>query len=239
MRRFLLHLPPNVVLASRISAVTRNRILQMKTTMVIAESHGLLRELLVLAVSSEAQMQVTSVCASGADALAICTKQPPDVLLIGCALEDMSCVTVLKKLQAEHLPTRVLALAGETSEDLLSLPMHEQPHGLFHRNDPLAVFYDALRAVARGARYHSEQVIRHAAGGGHRGKASFARLTGREREVLGLLARGRSSKQIATTLKLSPKTVDHYRADLMKKLDIHDVAGLTKHALKAGLVTLE
>ncbi|MBE7498572.1 MAG: response regulator transcription factor [Verrucomicrobiaceae bacterium] len=211
----------------------------MKTTMVIAESHGLLRDLLALAVSSEAQMQVSSLCASGREVLAFCEKNAPDVLLIGCALEDMTGVSLLKKMHADHPETRVLMLTGEGNGEVLTLPIQEQPHGIFHRNDPLPVFYEVLRAVARGARYHSERVIRHANGGGHNGKTPHVKLTEREREVLVLLARGRSSKQIAHDLKLSPKTVDHYRADLMKKLDIHDVAGLTRHALKAGLVTLE
>jgi DNA-binding NarL/FixJ family response regulator len=211
----------------------------MKTTIVIAESHGLLRDLLALAVSSEAQMQIGGLCASGREVLSVCGKKVPDVLLVGCALEDMSCASLLKKVHADHPGLRVLVLTGEGNGDVLSLPIHEQPHGIFHRNDPLPVFYDVLRAVARGARYHSEHVIRHANGGGHNGKKAPVKLTDRECEVLALLARGRSSKQIAHDLKLSPKTVDHYRADLMKKLDIHDVAGLTRHALKAGLVTLE
>ncbi|MFN7565406.1 MAG: LuxR C-terminal-related transcriptional regulator [Prosthecobacter sp.] len=211
----------------------------MKTKMVIAESQCLLRELLMLAVSNEGQVLVAGQCASGSEVLEICSKQPPELLLIGCALEDMSCTTLVRRVHAEHPQIRLLVLAGEGSDEMLALPLREQPHGMFHRHDSLAVLYDALRAVVRGAHYHSGQVIHHAAGGGQSGKTGPMKLTSREKDVLGLLARGRSSKQIAHDLKLSPKTVDHYRADLMKKLDIHDVAGLTKHALKAGLVTLE
>jgi len=209
----------------------------MKSTLVIAESHGLMRGLLALAVSTEVQMNVTGLCAGGHEVLALCDRQAPNVLLIGCALEDMSCVSLLKKVHANYPATRVVMLTGEGNGEVLAMPIHQQPHGIFHRDDPLPVFYEVLRAVTRGARYHSEHVIRHANGGN--GTSPPVKLTERECEVLSLLARGSSSKQIAHDLKLSPKTVDHYRADLMKKLNIHDVAGLTRHALKAGLVNLE
>lgn len=211
----------------------------MKTTIVIAESHGLLRDMLSLAVSMESQSQVVGQCGSGEHVLKLCEQLSPSLLVIGCALADMSCVTLLKKIHSQHPDTRVMMLTGEGNGEIVALPMHEQPHGIFHRDDSLPVFYEALRAVARGARYHSEHAIRHANGNHAHAKAARIKLTQRERDVLTLLARGQSSKQIATALKLSPKTVDHYRADLMKKLDIHDIAGLTRHALRAGLLTLE
>ena len=211
----------------------------MKTSIVIAESHGLLRDLLALAVATESHAQVVGTCESGEKALALCEEFDAGLLVIGCALSDMSASNLLKLTKSKLADLRVMMLTGDANGEVLDLPTREQPHGIFHRNDPLPVFYDVLRAVARGARYHSSQAIHHAPGANANGNGSHVKLTGRERDVLTLLARGRSSKQIAHQLSLSPKTVDHYRADLMKKLDIHDVAGLTRHALKAGLVSLE
>ncbi|MEZ5384210.1 MAG: response regulator transcription factor [Prosthecobacter sp.] len=226
-------------MAVQMSAFPSNSILHMKTTMVIAESHGLLRDLLALAVSSEVQMKLVGFCASGFEVMTLCGKMPPDVLLIGCALEDMNCVSLLRKVRVDHPDMRVLMLAGDGSVEVLRLPMQEQPQGIFHRNDPLPVFYEVLRAVVRGACYFSKHSIHQVNGAGHQGWAPPTKLTDREREVLALLAHGRSSKQIALELKLSPKTVDHYRAGIMKKLGIHDIASLTRHALRTGLVTLE
>jgi DNA-binding NarL/FixJ family response regulator len=101
----------------------------------------------------------------------------------------------------------------------------------------------AIRAVVRGEKFLSSAISQHVVGAClgrlDKEKTSLERLTPRQREVLQLIAEGHSTKEIAKELGISPKTAEAYRTELMKELDIHDIAGLTRYAIRMGVVSLD
>lgn len=210
-----------------------------KTLVLMADAHTCVRELLEVALALEGSCQVTGQMGLGADVLKICEKQAPGLLLMEAVLPDMSGAELLFTVRHRWPETRVIVLTGSKNRDAIIEVLEARPQGFVHKEEPLAVFYEVLRAVIRGSRYYSGHAVRLLDAQMQNGKTIKLTLSPRETSVLTLLARGYSSKQIAAELQLAVKTVEHYRASLMAKLNIHDVAGLTRHALSLGLVHLD
>jgi DNA-binding NarL/FixJ family response regulator len=151
-------------------------------------------------------------------------------------LPEMSGVQVVRQIRRESQNTRTLVYSGTTSEALIAEAMSEQPHGFVHKEDTLQVFREALRAVTAGRQYFTQIAAESRE---RAGATATGVLTERERVVLQLVAEGRSTKAIADDLGMSPKTVETHRSNICAKLDIHDVATLTRFAMRHGLVSME
>ena len=137
---------------------------------------------------------------------------------------------------------RMVSLATQTDRTLFFdfLPLDVGAAGYVLKNADAAELEMAVRAVARGDGYLSPAVARHVVRGAvRRGESDTTQLTPRQREILQLIAEGASTKQIAAKLGLSVKTVETHRAKLMERLDIHDVAGLVRYAIRAGFIAPE
>jgi DNA-binding NarL/FixJ family response regulator len=130
----------------------------------------------------------------------------------------------------------MLVYSGTTSQALIAEAMHERPHGFVHKEDTLEVFREALRAVSAGRSYYTQVAVDTSDGTKQSG---VSLLTERERTVLQLVAEGKTTKEIADRLGMAPKTVETHRSNLCGKLDIHDVATLTRFAVRHGLVSSE
>src|SRR5262249_4993259 len=138
--------------------------------------------------------------------------------------------------------TRVVILSMHAGEEYVLHALRSGVHGYLIKDAGAGELELALRAVARGETYLSPAVSRHVAEYVRRqgGEASpLERLTPRQREVLQLIAEGHTTKKIAQLLNVSAKTVETHRAQLMEKLDIHDVVGLVHYAIRVGLVRAE
>lgn len=172
---------------------------------------------------------------SGLEGLQLCRSLQPRVAIVDLLLPEMSGVEVLEALRKEGLETRVLIYSGTLNQTVVANALRARPHGFVHKEDSLSSLLDALRTVAEGGSFLTPFAT-DLAEQANAGVSPISRLSPRERTVLQLVAEGFSSKQIGDRLGISAKTVEHHRTALMQKLDVHDIAGLTRLAVREGLV---
>ena len=210
----------------------------MKTRVVTIDSHVSIRQMLGIMLSGEGPYEVVGEARTGFEALKVCAKARPRLVILDLALPEMNGLEVLRRLWAESREVRVLVYSGVENRELILETLRERPHGFVHKRDALATLREALRTVTAGGTFltpFATDLLDSARG------LEPARLvlTEREREVLQMVAEGMSNKEMADRLHLSAKTVEHHRAHLMEKLGLHDVARLTRYAVRHGLVPAE
>jgi DNA-binding NarL/FixJ family response regulator len=231
----------------------------MKISIVIAEDHHLIRQALTNLLSTEASLTVVAEVDNGRDAVDTARQQQPDILLIDLVMPQLNGVDAIRSITRQRLATRCLALSSSVESRTVLHVMEAGAWGYVSKNVIYSQLVDAIHAVMSGQKWLSpsvtDGVVQHCLDGGSRqtegrsngngrhgsaegGAESSAMLTPREREVLQLLSEGKASKQIATALHLSVKTIDSHRASLMQKLELHSVADLTKYAVREGITPL-
>ena len=207
-----------------------------KMRVIIADVSLLFAQVLGAALEQQGRYEMVAYTSNGVDALTLCGLEQAELLIMDTTLPDLSGVELVRRVREKCRDVRVLAVTSERSRERMLELLGAQPHGFVHKSEPLETFINVLRAVAGGMECYSAHVRRVLDEAVPRASAARPSLTTREREVLGLLALGLSSKQIATEMTLSIHTVGHYRAEIMSKLNIHDIAGLTCYALQNGVV---
>jgi DNA-binding NarL/FixJ family response regulator len=219
---------------------------------MLAEDHLTLREGLKLLLEAEGDIAVVAEVDSGRDAVEQGVAVKPDVVLMDIALNGLDGIEASRQLTARLGSTGVLILSASAELYVARAALDAGAIGYLLKKATGRELRDAVRAAAAGKPYFSEEVhraVRERLGQGspRRPRASTNGeprawdapsdvLTDRELEVLQLIAAGHSNREIAELLKLSIKTVETHRMHLMEKLDIHDVAGLTRYALRKGLI---
>lgn len=215
-----------------------------KIRVMLAEDHTTLREGLRLLLESEGDIQVVAEAGTGKDAVATAMRERPDVLLMDVALVGLDGIEATRQVRAENPNATVLMLSAHAELYVVRASLEAGAIGYIIKRTGGKDLRDAVRAAASGKPYFSEEVTRAVrervrpgrAGEPARAEDPGAVLTNRELEILQLIAAGNSNREIAEMLKLSVKTVETHRMHLMEKLDIHDVASLTRYALRKGLI---
>ena len=160
----------------------------------------------------------------------------PSLVVAALSLPEMGGAEMVRAMREERAETRVLIYTGTRNLEMLRAGLAARPHGFVHKTDSLATLNEALGAVAQGACFFSPFATRILDGMGLGGATEACRLTGKEREVLRLVAEGLSTKQVADRLSMAPKTAEHHRGEVMRKLGLRDVASLTRYAVRCGIV---
>lgn len=207
----------------------------MKTPVVVVDDHLSLRQMLIRVLESTGEFEVVGHAGSGVDALKLCRQHHPKVVILDLMLPELSGVELLNALREEQRDARFLIYSGTLNQSLVLNALRARPHGFVHKEDSLTTLIDAVRAVAQGSTYLTSFATRLAESAGDC-ESPLDRLSAREREVLQLVAEGCSSKAIASRLSIANKTVEHHRTSLMQKLGLHDIANLTRFAVREGLV---
>lgn len=208
----------------------------MKRSLIIVDPHTSVREMLVTNLAKTGDFEVVTAVSNGAAALLSCPKQDPALVVFELILPESSGIDLLRRLKHKHALARTFVYSGVSCPDHIRQALSERPDGYVHKSDSLKTLVDAVATVAAGGVYISAQVahLRSAAATLKKGEDSILSL--REREILQLVAASHSSKEIASRLGLATKTVENHRAKLMTKLKVHDVAALTRFAMRLGLV---
>jgi DNA-binding NarL/FixJ family response regulator len=210
---------------------------------VLADDHTLVRAGFRALLQNLAGIQVVAEADNGRDALRLVQTHQPDVVLMDIAMPELNGLEAAARL-AEELPqVRVIILSMHANEEYVWQALHAGAAGYLLKDSGPAELEIAVRAVARGETYLSPPVskqvvsdyVRRVAGE----PGTLARLTPRQREILQLIAEGHTTKEIARMLNVSVKTVETHRAQLMERLDIHEIAGLVRYAIRMGLVNPE
>jgi DNA-binding NarL/FixJ family response regulator len=210
---------------------------------LIADDHALVRAGIRALAETLSGVEVVAEAADGREALALMKSRKPDVAVMDISMPGLNGIDATAHATRDCPQVRVLILSAHPNEDFIVQALRAGAVGYLLKGSTLAEFEVALRAVARGETYLSPAVsslvisdfLRHAGP-----KAARTQLlTTRQREILQLIAEGRTTKEIARLLHLSAKTVETHRMQLMQRLNIHDVAGLVRYALRIGLVTAD
>lgn len=210
---------------------------------VLAEDHTLFRAGIRSLLSDLPDLQVVAEAAEGREALRLIAEHQPDVALLDISLPGLNGLEVLARLAKDRAAVRVIVLSMHAHEEYVRQALRAGAAGYLLKDASVAELELAIKAVLRGESYLSPAISQHVVKW-IRGKepvsgGSLERLSSRQREILQLIAEGHSTKSIATVLNLSPKTVETHRAELMMRLDIHEVAGLVRYAVRMGLVSPE
>jgi DNA-binding NarL/FixJ family response regulator len=210
----------------------------MKKRIVIVDDHVSIRDMLVWILMREADYQVVGQAGSGIEAMRVCGACRPDLLILDLVLPCLSGIEVLRRVRKELPLTRILIYSGSSNTLLISEALRERPHGYVEKMEGLEILRKAIATIVQGGSYISSaagHIVAESTGT----RGAGGDLSRREREILQMIAEGRSSKQISGLLEVAVKTVENHRANLMAKLHMHDVASLTRYAAGRGMVALE
>ncbi len=211
---------------------------------LIAEDHALVRAGLRKLLEGIPGVEVVGEAGDGRDAIAQVGSKSPDIALLDIAMPGLNGLEAAARIVAEHSATRVILLSMHANEEYVLQALRAGVAGYILKDSALSELELAIQAVRRGDTYLSPAVSRHVGEyvrrtGSGAEPTSRESLTPRQREILQLIAEGYSTKRIAGALGVSVKTVETHRTQLMEKLDIHDVAGLVRYAIRIGLITPE
>ena len=206
---------------------------------VLADDHALVRAGMRSLLNAMADVAVVGEASSGEEALELAGRERPDIVLMDIAMKGMSGLDAAARLRELHPEVRVVILSMHAGEEYVLKALRAGAVGYLLKDAATGELELALRSVMRGESWFSPAVSRQVVEGYVQrvgGEAVADTLTVRQREVLKLVAGGKSTKEIAYQLKLSVKTVETHRAQIMERLGIRDVAGLVRYALRTGLV---
>lgn len=213
---------------------------------LIIDDHALMVCGIASILEHAPRMRVVGRATSGQEGVAMARRLAPDVAIIDVAMPGLNGMEVARKIHAADPAIAMLALSMHSDERYVNGMLDAGARGYVLKTCDAQELVDAIASVHHG-RYHVTGELTHvlvdrsrAHHGDHgdRGPRARGALTAREREVLQLLAEGLSSKEIAAKLGLVLKTVDTHRTNIIRKLDLHTVAELTKYAIREGLTGL-
>jgi two-component system response regulator NreC len=207
---------------------------------LVADDHMLVRTGIRHVLESEPGFQVVGEAASASEAMALAGELHPDVVVLDISMPDESGLEVAARLRSSPGEPRVLILSMHNNTEYVLESVRAGAHGYLLKDTVATELRNAIRTVCRGDSYFSPPVasrLSAAVRGEHDPHPpGLDQLTGREREVLLGVARGRTNKEIAAALGISHRTVETHRESLMRKLQIRTVAELTRFALRAGIM---
>ena len=214
----------------------------MKLRVMLVEDHHLVREAFVALLSRVVEIEVVAATGSGLDAVRLAAELSPDVVVMDIGLPDLSGIDATRQILAQNPGAKVLCLSGQQDRHHVDAALRAGALGYQIKECAAKEFVDAIRAVGSGRSYLcpsvTATVVRTFAGRkGPHDRGAGADLTDREREVLKLLAEGRSVKELAFELGVSVQTAYTHRRHVMQKLGIVDATSLIKYAIREGLTS--
>jgi DNA-binding NarL/FixJ family response regulator len=195
------------------------------------------------AVLEKARIEVIGEAGNGDEAIAEVARVRPDVLVIDIAMPGMNGIEATRRIMAEMPDTKVVGLSMNAERQYVIAMLDAGAVGYLLKNAASEELLVALEAIARGETYLSPaiagSVVKHVRGESPAGTGPKRPLSAREREVVQLVAHGKSSKEIAAILHIAVPTVDTYRRQIMDKLNLRTIAELTKYAIREGLTSAD
>jgi DNA-binding NarL/FixJ family response regulator len=212
------------------------------TRVLIADDHALVRAGIRALVEKIDDVVVVGEAGTGSEALELVRQLKPNLMLLDITMPDGGGFEVLDQVMKKHPEIRVIVLTVHEAGEYAIRALREGAAGFLPKSAASTELEQAIQRVVRGETYISPETSQKTLleiGRGTTKRDQLATLSPRQREVLRLIAEGRTTKQIAQILEISVKTVETHRAQLMERLDIHDVAGLVRYAIIVGLIEVE
>lgn len=210
---------------------------------LLADDHRLMRAGLRALLKSLELVQVIAEAGTGHEAIQLAEQHQPDIVIMDIAMPELNGLEATARLVKLTPAPRVIILSMHANEEYVKRALQAGAAGYLLKGAEPAELELAIKAVMRGETYLtsaiSKQVVQNYLHPERMKTSPIKELTPRQREVLQLVAEGHSTKDIAQKLNLSVKTVDTHRTELMQRLDIHDIAGLVRYAIRIGLISAD
>lgn len=222
----------------------------MKIKIVLADDHKIVRDGLRIMLEEQPDMEVIAEAEDGRTSVRMARDLKPHVVIMDISMPDLNGIEATRQIVADESGIKVLALSMHSDSRHVWKMLDAGAKGYMLKECAFEELAHAVRIIMKNHVYLSprittvvvEECMHNLPQPGHEetsAPASSEMLTGREREVLQLLAEGKSSKEIASHLEVSIKTVETFRQHIMSKLNLHSVAELTKYAIREGITSLE
>ncbi len=212
----------------------------MPVTVMLADDHAVVRDGLRALLEGGHDLQVIGVAGNGREAVAEAQRLRPDIVIMDIAMPELDGVEATRRIVERCPETRVLILSMYLSAEHIHRALQAGAQGYVLKESAGEEVVEAIRALRAGKRYLSHRITETVIDDYLRDGSNLSPLDSlslRERDVLQLVVEGRTNALIAQSLSLSPKTVETYRARIMKKLKVHDTVELVKFAMRHGLIT--
>ena len=206
---------------------------------VIADDHHLIRQGLRDLLSKETDIQVVAEATDGRDVMDVVHRIRADVIVMDVEMPGVGGIEATKRIRASFSEIQVVMMSIHSDPDLIRKALDNGARGYVLKKSAGEELVKAIRTVCRGVTYQSRAMDHADYLYGEYPQGTPPRLTPREQEVLRLIASGRSNPQIAETMRISIKTVQNHRINLMAKLNTHSLPDLIRTAIKLGLISLE
>ncbi len=212
-------------------------------TVLLAEDHAIVRQGLGALLKAAGHFQIIGEARNGREAVELAGKLLPAVILMDIAMPLLNGIEATRQILAANPAAKIIILSAHSDDAYIERMQAAGVAGFLEKQTSAEILTGAIREVAGGKSFYSPAITKRLAKQANltRNRAGALaphglRLTSRETEVLQLVAEGLANKQIAAELKISIKTVEKHRQHLMDKLNIHDTAGLTRHAIATGVI---
>jgi DNA-binding NarL/FixJ family response regulator len=210
---------------------------------LIVDNHAMVRAGFRALLQTLENIEVVGEAGDGREALRLVALHQPNIVLMDIAMPEMNGLEATACIKKEFPDVRVIILSMHANEEYVYQALRAGAMGYLLKDGGTSELELAIRAIAHGETYLSPTVSKHVITDYMRRVSTesnpMEQLTPRQREILKLVAEGKSTKEIAELLYISVKTVETHRMQLMDRLDIHDIAGLVRYAIRTGIVLLE
>lgn len=219
----------------------------MKIRVLLADDHAIVRAGLRMILSAEPDMSIVGEAADGDSALRMTEETHPDVVVMDISMPGMNGLDGIRRVKESVPDSQVVVLTMHEDQRYFFQALEAGASGYVIKGATPVELLTAIRAVRKGEAYFCPSLakqmlndyLRRADTGSEKEKDALGKLSDREKEVLKYIAEGKTGREIAAILYLSPNTVERHRANIMDKLGLHNRAELIKFAIRKGLVTLE
>ncbi|MDB6125721.1 MAG: Two component transcriptional regulator, LuxR family [Pedosphaera sp.] len=215
----------------------------LKTKVLLVDDHTVVRQGLRALLSGDPDIEIVAEASTGREAIAMAKKFSPDVIVMDIAMPLLNGLEATRQIVKHHPSAKVLVLSSYSDDDYVQKLTEAGAAGYLVKQSAANDLLHAIHEVHKGNAFFSPAIakrlrdrVREGFASGQGGKVKTTALTEREAEILQLIAEGQANKQMAAELGISIKTVEKHRQQVMNKLNIHQIAGLTRYAISKGVI---
>ncbi len=210
---------------------------------LLADDHEVVRDGLRALLEKQPDFEITGMSGDGQETIRMAHRLAPDLIIMDINMPSLSGIEATRRIRADLPAVKILTLSVHSRSALVAQMIQAGASGYLPKSCAAKELIEAIRAVMRNHTYLSpkimDSVVEYMRADPSAQAVTVSELSNREREVLGLIAAGKSSKEIADCLNLSERTIEFHRHNLMDKVGLHTVAELTKYAVREGLAPLD
>ncbi|HEX4274344.1 MAG TPA: response regulator transcription factor [Bryobacteraceae bacterium] len=206
-------------------------------TLVLADDHGIVREGVAAFCSSRPDLKILGQSSDGGEAVELILALKPDFAVLDLNMPKVNGLDVIRRVRQAKSETKLIVLSISRDENTIRELFRSGANGYLLKDGPARHLFDAINYIQDGGQYLTPLIRRESIDNRREKKDPLALLSKREYEVFSFLVDGMRPKDIAKMLEISPKTVDTYRANIMRKLEVDGIAGLVRFAIQRNLQT--